>query len=89
MITTKEISKKFLNFLFKHQTEIFKNGQIDSVFKKTPILCKDSEELSAIENYGGKVYLPNPDALSLYNQPWFNRTTMTLPVLRELWDENL
>lgn len=78
MITTKEISKKFLNFLFKHQTEIFKNGQIDSVFKKTPILCKDSEELSAIENYGGKVYLPNPDALSLYNQPWFNRTTMTL-----------
>ena len=78
MITTKEISKEFLNFLFKHQTEIFKNGQIDSVFKKTPILCKDSEELSAIENYGGKVYLPNPDALSLYNQPWFNRTTMTL-----------
>lgn len=78
MITTMEISKEFLNFLFKHQTEIFKNGQIDSVFKKTPILCKDSEELSAIENYGGKVYLPSPDALDLYNQPWFNRSTMTL-----------
>lgn len=78
MITTKEISKEFLNFLFKHQTEIFKNGQIDSVFKKTPILCKDSEELTAIENYGGKVYLPSPDALELYNQIWFNRTTMML-----------
>lgn len=78
MITTKEISKEFLNFLFKHQTEIFKNGQIDSVFKRTPILCKDSKELSAIENYGGKVYLPSADALDLYNQPWFNRATMTL-----------
>ena len=78
MITTKEISKDFLNFLFKHQTELFKNGQIDSVFKKTPIQCKDSEELSAIEDYGGKVYLPSPDALDLYNQPWFNRTTMIL-----------
>lgn len=78
MITTKEISKVFLNFLFKHQTEIFKNGQIDSIFKKTPILCKDSEELSAIEDYGGRVYLPSPDALELYNQPWFNRTTMIL-----------
>ena len=78
MITTKEISKEFLNFLFKHQTEIFKNGQIDSVFKRTPILCKGSEELSAIENYGGKIYLPSPEALDLYNQPWFNRSTMTL-----------
>lgn len=78
MITTKEISKEFLNFLFMHQTEIFKNGPIDSVFKKTPILCKDSEELYAIEDYGGKVYLPSPDALDLYNQPWFNRTTITL-----------
>ncbi|MDY4551197.1 MAG: AAA domain-containing protein [Parabacteroides sp.] len=78
MITTKEISKEFLNFLFKHQTEIFKKGQIESVFKKTPILCKDSNEMSAIENYGGKVYLPNTDALDLYNQPWFNRATMTL-----------
>lgn len=78
MITTKEISKEFLNFLFRHQTEIFKNGQIDKMFKKTPILCKDSTELSAIENYGGKVYLPSPDAIELYNQPWFNRATMTL-----------
>lgn len=78
MITTKEISKEFLNFLFKHQTEIFKNGQIDSIFKKTPILCKGSEGLTAIEDYGGKVYLPSPDALELYNQPWFNRTTIIL-----------
>ena len=78
MITTKEISKEFLNFLFKHQTEIFKNGQIDNIFKKTPILCKDSDELVAIESYGGKVYLPSPAALELYNQPWFNRSTMTL-----------
>ena len=78
MITTKEISKEFLNFLFKHQTELFKNGQIESVFKKTPILCKDSKELSAIENYGGRVYLPSTDALDLYNQPWFNRAIMTL-----------
>ena len=78
MVTTKEISKEFLNFLFKHQTELFKNGQVDKIFKKTPILCKDSEELSAIENYGGKVYLPSTDALELYNQSWFNRETMTL-----------
>lgn len=78
MITTKEISKEFLNFLFRHQTEIFKNGQIDKSFKKTPILCKNSSEMSAIENYGGRVYLPSPDALELYNQPWFNRETMTL-----------
>lgn len=78
MITTKEISKEFLNFLFKHQTEIFKNGQIASEFKKTPILCKDSKELSAIENYEREVYLPSTDALDLYNQPWFNRATMTL-----------
>lgn len=78
MITTKEISKEFLNFLFKHQTEIFKNGQIDVVFKKTPILCKDSDVLNAIESYESRVYLPSPDALELYNKPWFNRTTMTL-----------
>ena len=50
MITTKEISKEFLNFLYKYQTQIFKNDQIDSVFKRSPILCKDCEELSAIEN---------------------------------------
>ena len=78
MITTKEISKEFLNFIFKHQTEIFKNGLIDNVFKKTPILCKSSDELSAIEDYGGRIYLPSTDALELYNQPWFNRSTMTL-----------
>lgn len=78
MITTKEISKEFLNFLFKHQTELFKNGQIDNVFKKTPILCKNSEDLLAIESFEGRVYLPNKDALDLYNQPWFNRTTITL-----------
>ena len=78
MITTKEISREFLNFLFRHQTEIFKNGQIDHVFRKTPILCKDSDKLSAIESFEGRVYLPNKDALELYNQPWFNRPTMTL-----------
>lgn len=78
MITTKEISKEFLNFLFKHQTEIFKNGQIDNVFKKTPILCKDCDELTAIDSYGGRVYLPNQSAINLYNQPWFNRTAMRL-----------
>ncbi len=78
MITTKEISKDFLNFLFRHQTEIFKNGQIDNVFRKAPILCKDSDKLSTIESFEGKVYLPNKEALELYNQPWFNRTTMTL-----------
>ena len=78
MITTKETSKEFLNFLFKHQTEIFKNGQIDNVFKKIPILCKDRDELSAIENFEGRVYLPSHDALELYNQPWFNHATMTL-----------
>ena len=78
MISTKEISKDFLNFLFKHQTEIFKNGQIDSIFKKTPILCKNNNELIAIESYNGRVYLPNSSALELYNQPWFNRSTMTL-----------
>lgn len=78
MISSKEISKVFLNFLFKHQTEIFKNGQVDIAFKKTPILCKDSEELIPIDNFGGRLYLPSQAALELYNQPWFNRTTMTL-----------
>ena len=78
MITTKEISKDFLNFLFKHQTEIFKNGQIDNIFRKTPILCKDSDELVDMESCGGKVYLPSSSALELYNQPWFNRSSMTL-----------
>jgi hypothetical protein len=78
VITTKEISKEFLNFLFKHQTELFKNGQIDNIFKKTPILCKDVDELTPIENYGGKVYLPSSDALELFNQPWFNRSAITL-----------
>lgn len=78
MITTKEISKEFLNFLFKHQTEIFKNGQIDTIFKKTPILCKDCEELVALENYRGRVYLPSKEALELYNQSWFDWKLMTL-----------
>lgn len=78
MITTKETSKEFLNFLFKHQTEIFKSGNIDNVFKKTPVLCKDCKRLAAIESYEGGVYLPNQDAIDLYNQPWFNRETMTL-----------
>ena len=78
MIDTKEISKDFLNFLFKHQTEIFKNGQIDNIFKKTPILCKDNDDLVTIESYNGRIYLPNQSALELYNQPWFNRSKMTL-----------
>ena len=34
--------------------------------------------MSAIENYGGKVYLPSYEAIELYNQSWFNRTTITL-----------
>ena len=78
MITSKEISKTFLNFLFKHQAEIFKNGQVDIIFKKTPVLCKDSEVLVPIDNYGGRLYLPSQEALELYNQPWFDRTSMTL-----------
>lgn len=72
MITSKEISKTFLNFLFKHQAEIFKNGQVDIIFKKTPILCKDSVDLVPIDNYGGRLYLPSQEALELYNQPWFD-----------------
>ena len=78
MITTKEISKDFLNFLFRHQTEIFKNGLIDVAFKKTPILCKDSDKLIALEYYKGNVYLPSQDSLELYNQSWFNSSAMTL-----------
>lgn len=77
MITTKESSKEFLNFLFEHKAEIFKNGQVDIVFKRTPILCKDCKELSAIEIFE-EVYIPSPDALDLYNQPWFNCSAMTL-----------
>lgn len=78
MINTKEMSKDFLNFLFKHQTEIFKNGIVDNIFQKTPILCKDNNDLIAIEKYYGKVYIPSQSALELYNQPWFNRSMMIL-----------
>lgn len=78
MITTKEISKDFLNFLFYHRSEIFKGGQIDGQFKKTPILCKDTDSLVTIEECGNKIYIPCQDALELYNQPWFNRSTMKL-----------
>lgn len=40
MITTKEISKKFLNFLFKHQTEIFKMVRLIVYLRKLRFYVK-------------------------------------------------
>lgn len=77
-ITTKEISKAFLNWIFLNRTQIFKDGNIDSQFRSIPIQCKDSDELRTIESLGGSIYLPNEESLELYNQPWFNSSDLII-----------
>lgn len=78
LITTKELSKDFLNFLFINKKDIFKSGSVDAQFKKVPILCKEQEELVTIESANKSVYLPNNDLIELYNMPWFNKASIAL-----------
>lgn len=77
-ITTKEISKDFLNWLFLNRSQIFKNGIIDPQYRSIPVKVKDSDVLLTIESLGGSIYLPNREALELYSQPWFNSTDLTI-----------
>lgn len=77
-ITTKEISKDFLNWLFVNRSQIFKNGIIDPQYKSIPILIKDSDCLQTIESLGGSIYLPNREVLELYDQPWFNSSYLVI-----------
>jgi hypothetical protein len=78
LITTKELSKDFLNFLFLNKKDIFKTDQIDVIYRNVPILCKGEDTLSTIASAENKMYLPNADLLELYNMPWFNKASITL-----------
>lgn len=78
LITTKELSKDFLNFLFTNKKDIFRNDQIEETYKNVPILCKGKDELSTIASAENKMYLPNADLLELYNMPWFNKSAIIL-----------
>ena len=74
-ITTKELSKDFLNFIFTNRTNIFKGDVTDDYFKDIPILCLDKHEFTNIKN---NIYITNKDVMTLYNQPWFNRETIAI-----------
>lgn len=77
-ITSKEVSKDFLNFLYLNRSQIFKDGYIDVQFRSIPIQCKDANELYTIESLNNRLYLPNSDALDLYNQTWFPKERLYL-----------
>ena len=74
-ITTKELSKDFLNFIFTNRTYIFKGDVTEDYFKDIPIQCLDKNELITIQN---KIYITNNDVMILYNEPWFNRESIAI-----------
>ncbi len=77
-LTTKEISKEFLNFLFLNQKQIQKSGIKEKQLREIPILRKDAENLIPLNQLNGNVYIPSEDALALYNMPWMNRDYLAL-----------
>lgn len=77
-INTKEISKDFLNFLFNNRNYIFTNDAEYSRFKSTPVKLKDQDGLVPILKNDGSLFLPNEEILELYNQSWFDKTSLVI-----------
>lgn len=77
-LTTKELCKEFLNFLFLNHTQILKSGIKEEQLRAIPILRKDTETLTPLDQLKGNVYIPTKDALELYNMPWMNLDYLAL-----------
>ena len=74
-LTSKELSKEFLNFLFENHAQLFKNENNYATCKTLPIFCKGQEQSLAISS---SIYQYSTDLLDLYNQPWFNKSSVNV-----------
>lgn len=74
-ITTAEASKDFLNFIFTNRTAIIRGDIMEESFKDTPIKCINKEDFTAIQS---QIYITDREVMELYNQPWFNKESLSL-----------
>lgn len=74
-ITTAEISKDFLNFIFTNRTSIIRGDVMESSFKDTPIKCIDKDNFTTIQS---QIYITDRDVMELYTQPWFDKESISI-----------
>lgn len=77
-ITTKELSCEFLDFLFENRNYIFKDNTPTSIVRGLPILCVDEKKLNPLNSYTCPVFAPGEEANELYEQPWFDRSSIRI-----------
>ena len=77
-ITSKELSCNLLNFLFENRQHIFKDNTSVDLFKGIPILCRDEKYLNPLKSYRCPVFIPGEDVSELYNQTWFDCSTIRI-----------
>ncbi len=78
MITNKEISYDFLNFLFESRSMIFKDNTVKELFKGVPILSRGANSLEPISNGKSIVFASGKDVDELYEQPWFDKSSIRI-----------
>lgn len=78
MITSKELSCDFLNFLFENRNVVLKENASANIFKGVPILCVGMKFLLPLKSYTCPVFAPGQEVNSLYEQPWFERSSIRI-----------
>lgn len=71
------LSREFLNFLWEYNKDTFnytKKGDLFSV----PIALLGSNTLRPLSDYANSVFIPNDELLSLYNQAWFDKDSISI-----------
>lgn len=77
-ITSKELSYELLDFLFENRQHIIKDNTSVELFRGVPILCQGDKYLNPLKNYRCPVFMPGEDVSELYNQPWFDCSSIRI-----------
>lgn len=71
LITTKEISRDFLHFLYRNESSIFHGEVPGSIYKKVPVLLEGDSSMTSRHAINDAIYFHTSELDNLTSQEWF------------------
>lgn len=83
-IVTVEISRDFMNFLWEYKNDTYKYMQKGDI-SGLPIATLGTEDLTPLSDFDEYLFIPNNELMSLYEQKWFDKSSIT--IISKAYDE--
>lgn len=83
-IITVDISRDFMRFLWEYKNDTYKYMQKGDI-SGLPIATLGTEDLTPLSDFDEYLFIPNNELMSLYEQRWFDKSSIT--IISKAYDE--